>query len=276
MGKSAGAGSELVAPELVASFQRDGYVVVPDLLDGATLDRYGEAVAAAVAHRTARDTVPLADKSRYEQSFTQCINLWEDRPDVRPLTFDPRIGQVAAELLGASAVRLWHDQALVKRAGGRPTDAHQDQPYWPILETNTVTAWIPFSGSTLPSGALGYVAGSHTIGLRRFVNIFFGPPEDFLASPELAGLEPTFVEVPAGSVAFHHGLTVHLAKPNTTDRDRVVHTMIFFADGSTRGFPSPHFAVDRAGIEVGAVIDSDVTPVVWPRPDGDLPAPPSR
>jgi hypothetical protein len=52
--------------------------------------------------------------------------------------------------------------------------------------------------------------------------------------------------------------------------------MIYFADGCTRGNEHPHFAVDRAAIELGAVIDSDVTPVVWPRPDGDLPSRPSR
>jgi hypothetical protein len=54
-----------------------------------------------------------------------------------------------------------------------------------------------------------------------------------------------------------------------------VHTIIYFPDGSTRGYPVPHFAVDRTGIEVGEAIRSEVTPIVWPRPDGDLPDPPS-
>ena len=113
--------------------------------------------------------------------------------------------------------------------------------------------------------------GSHAIGMRKFVNIFFGEPEDILADPEIADIQPVFVEVPKGGVAFHHGLTVHCSMPNTTDHDRAVHTMIFFPDGSTRGYPFPHFCVDRAGIEVGQVIASDATPVAWPRPDGDLP-----
>src|SRR5581483_10999693 len=82
-------------------------------------------------------------------------------------------------------------------------------------------------------------------------------------------------EVPKGSVAFHHGLTVHLAAPNTTASDRAVHTIIYFPDGSTRGYPFPHFAVDRAGIEVGQPIDGDVTPIAWPRAEGDLPPVPA-
>src|SRR3954454_10392692 len=269
------ASDRIVDPELVERFRRDGYVVVPDLFSDDELDHYGAAVTAAVKDRTRGDTTPLAEKSRYQQSFIQCMNLWEDRPEVRPLTFHPRLGQVAAQLMGVDAVRLWHDQALYKQAGGRPTDAHQDHPYWPMKETLSCTAWIPFEGSTLASGALGYLPGSHEIGLRKFVNIFFGEPDDILALPEVKDIEPVFEEVPKGSVAFHHGLTVHLAKPNTTDRDRAVHTIIYFPDGSTRGYPNPHFAVERGGIEVGQPIASDVTPMVCPRPDGNLPEPPA-
>jgi ectoine hydroxylase-related dioxygenase (phytanoyl-CoA dioxygenase family) len=268
-------GERLVPTELVEQFQEQGYVVVPGLLSTDELDHYGALVTEAVGYRTSGDTVPLEEKSRYQQSFVQCMNLWEDFPEIRKLTFHQTVGRAAAELLGVDAVRLWHDQALYKRAGGRETDPHQDHPYWPIKETASVTAWIPFSGSTLASGAMAYLPGSHTIGLRKFVNIFFGEPHDLLADPELAGIEPVFVEVPKGSVAFHHGLTVHLARPNATDTDRAVHTLIYFPDGSTRGYPYPHFAVDRAGIEVGSPIDGDVTPIVWPRPDGDLPPRPA-
>jgi ectoine hydroxylase-related dioxygenase (phytanoyl-CoA dioxygenase family) len=266
----------VVTDEQIRAFADDGFVVVAGLLTEQELDRFGELVSAAVAGRQAGDHRSLAEKSRYEQSFQQCQNLWEDHPEVRPLTFHPRVGEAAARLREVDAVRLWHDQALYKEAGGRVTDAHQDQPYWPIAETTTITAWIPFDGSTLDNGAMGYVPGSHRLGLRRFVNIFFGDTPDLLADPELADREPRFVEVPRGSVAFHHGLTAHLAGPNTTAETRRVHTMIYFADGCTRGGAAhPHPSVDRAGIETGAVIDSDVTPIAWPRPPGDLPPTPT-
>lgn len=260
----------LLDDALVEAFRRDGFVVVPDLLTEEECDRYEAAVTAGVKRRTVGDDTPLEEKSRYQQSFVQCMNLWEDCPDVAPLTFHQRLGQAAAELMGVDRVRLWHDQALYKQAGGRPTDAHQDHPYWPIKETLSCTAWIPFHGSTLQNGALGYLPGTHQIGLRKFINIFFGEPEDILALPEVKEIEPVFLEVPRGSVAYHHGLTVHLAKPNVTDRDRAVHTIIYFPDGSTRGYPYNHFSVDRSGIEVGHVIDGDATPLLWPRPADEL------
>src|SRR5262245_53404341 len=99
----------VVDPDLVSRFRAEGYVVVSGLLSFEELDRYGELVTKAVHYRTAGDTIPLTEKSRYQQSFLQCMNLWEDFPDIRPLTFHQTLGQAAAELLGVGAVRLWHD-----------------------------------------------------------------------------------------------------------------------------------------------------------------------
>jgi ectoine hydroxylase-related dioxygenase (phytanoyl-CoA dioxygenase family) len=259
--------------DLKERFCRDGFVVVPDLLDPGLLDRVTPAIDAAVARRT-RMIRPAEERSRYEQSFLQCINLWEDTPEVRSLTFDPSVGEAAASLLEAPAVRLWHDQALYKEAGGRETDAHQDQPYWPMKETDTVTAWVPLVDVGEELGCMGYVPGSHRVGLRKFVNIFLGEPYDILRDPALQGMSPVFVPVHRGSVAFHHGLTVHLAKANRSQQVRRVHTMIFFRDGSTRAHPGTHPSVDRGQIRVGAPIASDATPIVWPRTPGDYPLPP--
>jgi hypothetical protein len=261
-------------PALITAFGRDGFVVVPDLLRDDELRTYGAAVDDGVALRSRHDSRTLGQKSRYEQSFIQCQNLWEDCPGVRLLTFHPAITGTATRLLGVEAIRLWHDQALYKEPGGRETDPHQDQPYWPIAEADTITAWIPLDGSTLESGAMGYLPGSHLLGLRKFVNIFSGHPEDVLTSEALRDIETVFVEVPAGAVAFHHGLTFHLARPNATDRVRRVHTAIYFRDGCVRGSEFPHPSVDRGGIALGDVISSAVTPIAWPRARGDLPDPP--
>ena len=265
----------IVVPELVASYRRDGFVRVPGLLDPTEVERFGAVIDAAVRARTAADPRKLDEKSPYEQSFLQCINLWEDTPAMRGLTFHPRICEAAADLIGAARIRLWHDQALYKEPGGRRTDAHQDQPYWPIAETDTVTAWIPLIDVDTSVGCMGYVPGSHAVGLRRFVNIFFGEMEDVLARPELAGRQPVYVPAQRGDVLFHHGLTVHLAHPNGSDQMRRVHTAIYFRDGCTRAAAGVHQSVDRQGIPIGGVIEGDATPIAWPRAGGALPPAPT-
>ena len=78
---------------------------------------------------------------------------------------------------------------------------------------------------------------------------------------------PLLQALSPGSVAFHHGLTVHMARANRSSRVRRVHTMIYFRDGATRSQPYVHPSVDRPGIKVGEPIASELTPIVWPRDD---------
>jgi ectoine hydroxylase-related dioxygenase (phytanoyl-CoA dioxygenase family) len=266
----------LLDPVLVQQFDRDGYVVTPGLLTSDELARYGTAIATAVARRTASDTRDVSEKSTYEQSFIQCMRLWETDAAVRPLTFHPHLAEAAAELLGVPAVRIWQDQALYKEPGGRITDPHQDSTFWPIGDAPLVSAWIPLEGSSRGAGAMGYVPGSHKAGRLKVVNLLHTTePYDILGDPALAGREPVFVEAPVGSVVWHHGLTVHQAEPNGTDRMRRTFTVVYIADGSRREQAWDTFPLAREGIGVGELIEGPSLPIAWPREPGDLPDPPS-
>ena len=77
-------------------------------------------------------------------------------------------------------------------------------------------------------------------------------------------VEPVLVAVPRGAVAFHHGLTSHLARLNDGPRVRRALSMAYFADGCTRAPGPDHDSVDRTSIELDALIDGPVTPLVWP------------
>jgi ectoine hydroxylase-related dioxygenase (phytanoyl-CoA dioxygenase family) len=261
-----------VAAELESlrrDYARDGFVAVRGLIAADELADYAVAVDAAVATRKARDARTLAEKSRYEQSFLQCQYIWEDFPGVRPLTFHPAICAMAALLIGADRLRLWHDQALYKEPGGAPTQAHQDHPYWPIAEHRTVTAWIPLVVADDSTGCMGYVPGSHREA-PRFVDIFTGAGDADGAAVDAA----RFVPAVPGDVIFHHGLTLHMAMGNRSEMMRRVYTGIYFADGCTRTTDDKgHPSVDRSGIAPGAPIDGAATPLAWPLAHGDYPDP---
>ena len=113
-----------VDDSLLDAFDRDGFVVVEDFFDATELELFGSIVDRAVKDRVGEDSRSMDDKSLYEQSFQQCMNLWEDNPALKELTFSQKLGEVAASLLGATALRIWHDQALYKKAwrtGNRPS-----------------------------------------------------------------------------------------------------------------------------------------------------------
>lgn len=263
--------------EQVNRFQADGFLMVENFFSDEELDHYGKHVDSAVRHRTADDHRSLKERNLYEQTFVQCMRLWEDHPKVSPFTFNPKLCASAAALLDTDCVRLWHDQALYKEPGGRQTDAHMDYPFWPVDKNDLVSVWIPFQDVEPGGGMMSYVKGSHKAGISEFVDIGQlrgGAARDILKNEQVAHLPLVTVPVKKGSVIFHHASTIHAADSNVTDRVRRVFTVAYVADGCRRSRDDKYFALDRDRIKTGDLIVGPGHPVAWPRDEGDLPTPP--
>jgi ectoine hydroxylase-related dioxygenase (phytanoyl-CoA dioxygenase family) len=267
-----------LSQEQIDRFQADGFLLVEDFFTDEELDGFGKAVDAAVEYRTSDDHRDLSDKNLYEQTFDQCMRLWEDRPDVSPFTFHPKLCAAAAALLQKDRVRLWHDQALYKAPGGRKTDAHLDYPFWPVVEQDLVSVWIPFQDVQPDGGMMSYVQGSHSIGYTEFVDIgqlHGGEAFDLLKEPKIADLPLIPVPAKKGSAIFHHACTIHAADSNETDATRRVFTMAYMADGCHRSRDEEYFSLDRDNIKTGGEIVGPGHPIAWPRKENDLPVPPA-
>ena len=263
-----------ISSETIQSFQRDGFVATPGVFSNDELTNFAQAVDAEVNARTLDDDRSVSDKSTYEQSFIQCMRLWETAPEVVPLSCHAGLAGIAAQLLGVASVRMWQDQALYKEAGGRETTPHQDQTFWPIGQEPLVSAWIPFDDVRIENGAMAYVPGSHKAGRLKVVDITHQTdPYEILNDPALAGREPQWMEVQAGTVIWHHGLTVHQASANETDQTRRVFTVVYVDSEARRIKPWPTYPLDREGIKVGEQMRGDSMPILWP-PSTQLPTPP--
>jgi hypothetical protein len=71
-----------------------------------------------------------------------------------------------------------------------------------------------------------------------------------------------------GEVSFHYGWTLHRAGPNTTDRPRKVHTIIYFDKDAAVAKPkNPNQENDRvrwlSGAEPGSLADGPLNPVLY-------------
>jgi ectoine hydroxylase-related dioxygenase (phytanoyl-CoA dioxygenase family) len=262
----------------VDHFQTDGFLMVEDFFTQSELDGFGAAVDAAVAYRTSDDDRDVQDKNLYEQTFVQCMRLWEDSPEVSPFTFHAKLCAAAAALLRTECVRLWHDQALYKEPGGRKTDAHLDYPFWPLDRQDLVSVWIPFDDVHPGGGMMSYVQGSHRIGFTEFVDIgqlHGGEPYELLQEPKIAALPLVPVEARRGSAIFHHACTIHCADANETDATRRVFTMAYMADGCRRSRDEAYFSLDRDNIGSGDLVVGPGHPIAWPRSSSKLPKPPA-
>ena len=221
-----------ISPETSEAYRRDGYALLRDVCPPEELAPYAEAIRDA-ALRESTENRPLEERDTYGKAFLQVINLWPKDETVRRFVLARRFGQIAADLMGVDAVRLYHDQALFKEPGGGPTPWHQDQFYWPLDGVKTVTMWMPLVPIQADMMAMKFVARTHENGPITMKEIsddserFF---DDFIHSRGLPIHQ--IQEMAPGDATFHSGWCLHGAPGNATPRMREVMTIIFFEDGA--------------------------------------------
>ena len=156
----------------IQSYRNDGFIVIEDFLTPDELEHWRSAVTTAVKERggikiPGKDIkVGEADginedADYYAKVFDQLLNLWQTSEQVKELMFDQRIGKMAAQLAGVEGIRIWHDQALIKRPWGNPTAWHLDTPFWSFSDRNAISIWIALDNATLENGCLYFIPGSH-------------------------------------------------------------------------------------------------------------------
>ncbi len=256
------------SPEIVEEFRKNGHVFTPAVLSQEEVAVYREVIHKA-AHRFNTEMRALGERDTYGKAFLQIMNLWTRDKAVRSFTLAKRFGRIAADLLGVEHVRLYHDQALYKEPQGGYTPWHQDQYYWPLNTTNTVTMWMPLVNITEEMGMLTFASSSHREGVIGNIPIS-DESENFLQQHIQQRAYPIHRErkMNAGDATWHYGCTLHHAPGNQSESiTREVMTIIFFADHAKITAPqNKHQENDRktwlGGLPVGAAATSESNPVV--------------
>lgn len=220
-----------VHPEQRAAFGRDGHILLRGVASPAEAAAFRPVITRAALSRN-NETRPLEQRDTYGKAFLQIINLWRDDPAVARFVLSARFAGVAAALIGAPRVRLYHDQALFKEPGGGHTPWHQDAVYWPIDGTRCVTMWMPLVDVTPDMGGMSFASGTNTAGALGDAVISDESDQHFdslVRDRGLATKRP--VAMIAGDATFHGGWTLHNAEQNHSSTMREVMTVIYFADG---------------------------------------------
>ncbi|HRA66364.1 MAG TPA: phytanoyl-CoA dioxygenase family protein, partial [Caldilinea sp.] len=148
-----------ISHEEVDFYRKNGYVVMHDFLSQEELQEWRDAVTDAVAERGQQRILGQMGKPNeyYENVFVQRVNLWQDNPKVRKLMLDARLGKIAATLAGVEGIRIWHDQALIKKPYANPTAWHLDNPYWSFYSRDALTIWVALDDVTIENGCLWFL-----------------------------------------------------------------------------------------------------------------------
>ncbi len=257
--------------EQIARYRRDGYIKLKHVLSATVLAAYRDEIARMV-HLLNMQTKPLSERGTYSKAFLQITNLWEQSAKVKEFVFAQRLGRIAAELMSVDGVRMYHDQALFKEAGGGFTPWHADQFYWPLSNENTVTAWIPLQPVAAEMGPLAFCVGSQQLLAHRDLSI--SDDSEVQIGRTLKDYPQEESPYDLGEVSFHAGWLFHRAGPNHTDQMRGVMTIIYMEDGMKVAAPknaNQQADWDRwlPGAQIGEVIDTPLNPVIYSRRASD-------
>jgi len=257
----------LLNPEQINFYQEAGHVYLPGVASAYEVGAYRQAILDIVERHKA-GLRPLEDRDTYGKAFLQIGNLVEDE-SVRHFILARRFGKIAADLMGVEGVRLYHDQALFKEAGGGPTPWHQDQGYWPLDTPNTVTMWMPLVDVSAQSGTMTFASRSNAKGYLGDLPISDKSEAEFDKFVKESGYDlHTNGAMAAGDATFHSGWTLHRAPGNSTDVMREVMTVIFVADGVRISEPrNKQQEADLkswfAGLKPGDLAAGDHNPMIY-------------
>lgn len=226
-----------ITQEQAEQFDRDGFIVLPDVFGEAEL----APVVDAIDELEAR-TVEFLDQmeggriSIAEQgAITFSLFPVNSSPAARSFAAHSVFADLCHDLIGPD-VRLYHDQAVYKKPEKpRRFPWHQDNGYTFVTPQQYLTCWVALTDATLDNGCPHVVPGLHRMGTlqHHFVDplgweIFEDHP-DAVAAP-----------VGKGGIVVFSSLSPHLTGPNTTDAVRKAYILQYAPDGAQmfRGDPA--------------------------------------
>jgi ectoine hydroxylase-related dioxygenase (phytanoyl-CoA dioxygenase family) len=279
--------------QIVGDFWRDGAVCVRNAFHARFVDLAREAIDANLA-----DLSPLAitterqrgiDQARPawpgnavtssaadDGAFVEDFCNWQRIEPLRRFVIESPAAEIAAELMGAGTVRLYHDHVLVKEPGtAQRTPWHQDLPYYNVDGRLNASMWFPVDPVARES-TLEFVAGSH-LGPWFLPRTFLDGAARWFPDGALAELPPIDErrgefrvigwELEPGDAVFFHMLTLHGAGGVGRDRRRRVLSVRFLGDDMVhaprRWDTSPPFPGLAGELADGAPMDHPLFPVLW-------------
>ena len=148
-----------VSPAEVDAFQRDGAVVLRQLLEPHEVELLRAGIDENLARPSPRAKV--ASSANDPGWFIEDFCCWQENERYREFIFASALGEVGARLMRSSTARLYHDHMLTKEPGTQQrTPWHQDQPYYNVSGSQNCSFWIPVDPVSRES-TLEFVAGSH-------------------------------------------------------------------------------------------------------------------
>lgn len=168
------------------------------------------------------------------------------------LAVDRRIVD-AAEVLVGSDISLWSSVLFIKAPmSGSFVSWHQDATYMGLAPDNFVTAWVALSPSTIESGCVSVIPGSHLHGAAAHTDTF-GSDNILTRGQTVDQVDESaavHLELAPGQMSLHHPWLVHGSQPNRTSARRVGVALQSYLGGDVRPSRGEHHVLHIRGAPV--------------------------
>ena len=214
----------------VETFDRDGFVIVEDLIDPAlarrALDRYEDLFAGHFETGLYPDEWNWRPGVNAPDLTRQICNAWKSDRDIarRRAPTRHRAGLRPAGRVARSPTEPGQRPVEAARVASRSDFTRTPATSSGPCPSDWVSCWIALEDTTAAQGTVEYVRGSHRWSRRwGMIDQFHGPADphaDLRQAAAANGGEPELVpvEVPAGGGAFHDGWTWHGSDVNRSRR----------------------------------------------------------
>lgn len=242
-----------ITEDTVRFFDTHGYWISPPIIDPSTLAELRTHYYRILSGEYETSVSPLKrshQPGQLDQGVVKITNCYLSDSQLSRLILHPVIGQIASLLLQVTTVRYWRDHLWYKppNSGERGNVGwHQDYPYWQCATpANLITAWIALGDVDSENGCLEYLPGSHRWGFLSEGDLYnhdMNALRNRIVEETGQSFEPAPAIMPAGSISFHHCLTVHGSRANTSLKPRLSISVHYMPEGTQyrAGTPSESF-----------------------------------
>ena len=193
----------------VAQYQRDGYVIVPDLISPDEASAWKEKLKERLAAEGLLGNIPSG------------VRVWmaDNMDPFSSAQFQsPRMTAILQQLIGPNVEFLSYKAVFKNAKTAFRSPWHQDWAYW--HGSPKLSVWIALDGATPENGCLQLIPGSHraVIEMKEVEDVKgFGRR---ITDDQVAGMPIVTAPVPRGAGIFFHDLALHASCPNINGQDR--------------------------------------------------------
>jgi ectoine hydroxylase-related dioxygenase (phytanoyl-CoA dioxygenase family) len=215
----------VLSPGDIERYQRDGFIVVPDVLSEAEIgglrrvtDEFVEKAREVAANTDVYDLEDTHSPTEPRVRRIKAPHLHHQ--EYAALVRHPKIIEVLQDLWGPN-IRFDTAKLNMKSAGfGAPVEWHQDWAFYPHTNDDLAAVGVMMDDAEMENGPLLVIPGSHR-----------GPIYDHHADGRFVGaMDPGRCDIDfskavpltgkAGSITVHHVRAVHGSAPNVSSKDR--------------------------------------------------------